>query len=374
MGRQGVSVEDATEDYDVMSADVDDNGPEDDGHDWNANELMRGDDEKEAEPLDDDDQEPGPDDEDAKEPEEDDEEELELSEEDDEEGEVKDEEGSEEVAPIDPPANWPQQEQEFFRKLPPALQHAYLARARHMTADYTRKTQELSQVRQHYAELDRTIGPHVQKWALNGMAPAQAVQQLIALSDFATQDPAQFIQYFANLRGVDLNSLTQQKENEYVDPQVMALRQQLAGVQAHLNQTAQAQQMAFQQQQEMAQRQAFAVTNSAIDNFASQIGPDRKPLYPYFNELEEDMAAEIETGRAKTIHEAYERAKWANPFTRSKLLARSRQEQNAKARGQTREARRAASSISGSSSAYGTPSTDSMSIRDLLHASYDGAI
>ena len=294
------------------------------------------------------------------------------AEEDDEDEEEDDEDA---LGPIDPPANWPQQEQAFFRDLPPQLQHAYLDRARHMTADYTRKTQELARVRQNYAELERTIGPHVQKWAINGMGPAQAVQQLIAISDMATSDPAGFIKYFAGIRGVDLNQLAgNNQQEEYVDPQVAALRQHLAGVQAQLNQTVQQQQQAQMAEQQRQYQQAYSVTNASIENFASQTGPDGKPLYPYFNELEEDMTVEIESGRARTLHEAYERAKWANPYTRSKLLAKTRASENAMARRRAEQARMAASSLSGASSAYGDQSAEGMNTRQLIEAAMGGLL
>jgi hypothetical protein len=351
--------EDATDDFDVMG----DVGGEDE-QEWEPSDDSGGDEEFEDS----------------------DETELELDEEGEQEGEEgdegegEDEEGDEgeegdddDVGPIDPPANWPVQEQQFFKELSPQLQHAYLDRARYMTADYTRKTQELAQVRQSYQEMDRIIGPRVQQWALNGMAPAQAMQQLIALSDYATNSPVEFLKYFANLRGVNLNQLAERPElDEYVDPQVSALQKQLAQVQAYVNQSSRVQQQAQQQQQVAQYQQAFNQTNSAIDNFASQTGQDGRPLYPHFKELEEDMAAEIETGRAKTIHEAYERAKWANPFTRSKLLARQRNDENAANRARAQAARRASSSISGASGSYGSPATENMSIRQLLEAASDG--
>lgn len=348
---------DATEEVDVLGGDDDNFAPE----------IESPDDEDEFETEEDDLEEEG-------------EEELDASDEDDEDGEEEGEEGDEEeddedqLGPIDPPANWPQQEQQFFKELPPALQHAYLDRARHMMADYTRKTQEIAKVRQGYQEMERVISPHVQKWALNGMGPAQAMQQLIALSDYATNSPVEFLQYFANLRGIDLNQLTNRQEEEYVDPQVATLRQHLAGVQAQLNQTMQMQQQAQQLQQQQQYAQAFNVTNENIENFASQIGPDGKPAYPYFNELEEDMAIEIESGRASTIHEAYERAKWANPYTRSKLLAQSRARENRSQRMRAEEARMAASSLTGASGMYGEQSAEGMNLRQLLEASSSGLL
>lgn len=375
MARPGVSVSDATDDYDVIGSEPDD------GHGWDQNEMMRAQGDDESEPLDDED-EVGDDLEDAIDAEsEDDEETLEADadedgpDDDEDADEDGDDEADDEHPPIDPPANWPEAVRENFSAMPPALQHWLLGQSRHMTADYTRKTQELANVRRAYAEFDRVLTPYTRQWAIDGMNPAQAVHQVLALSDMAREDPVGFIKYLANYRGIDLKTLAQPAEEEYIDPQVRELRRQHAEVQARLNQFEQMTQHQQQQTQVQNYQRAFHTTNAAIDNFASQTGPDGKPLYPDFDKLEEDMAALIETGRAKTVHEAYETAKWANPFTRAKLLARSRTADNARARQQAREARRAASSVSGASSGYGNaPDTEGMSIRDLLHAGMEGAL
>jgi hypothetical protein len=73
--------------------------------------------------------------------------------------------------PINPPNTWPQQEQAFFRKLPAALQHGYMQRVRHLVTDYTRKTQEIGQVRQRYQGIDRVISQRERGWAVNGVSP-----------------------------------------------------------------------------------------------------------------------------------------------------------------------------------------------------------
>ncbi len=369
-GRRTAS-DDAAEDFDVMEAEPMTGGDYDDddsdtGEDWDANELARGDGEKEGEPL------------------EDEEEELEASDEDEEDGpddedDEEEESDDEELEAIDPPANWPEQERQFFAELPPQLQHAYMARAQHMTADYTRKTQalagerqQIAQERQTIGDLQRVIGPHLQNWALNGMGPAQAVQQLIALSDMATRDPAGFIQYFANLRGVNLQALQQQQENEYVDPQVQVLRQQLAQVQAHLNQSSQQQQQYQQQQYQQQYQTAFNTTSAAINDFARQSDQNGNPLYPHFDEVIDEMAGLIESGQARSMPEAYKKAVWLNDNTRQKQLARSRAEANAKARRRAERASRAAFSLTGASGANGAFNPGDLSIRDTITSAWNG--
>ena len=370
---------DAAADYDVMSAEP----MEDvDGHDWDANEMGRGAGEDESEPLDDDQDDVGvpivaidDDDEDSQ-----------LEADDDDEGddtdeEDEDEDEDDEYEPIEPPANWPEDFREAFAEIPPALQHFVMNTARNMQADYTRKTQAIAQERQQiaqhkqmYSEFDRIIGPRQQQWALNGMNPAQAVSQLIALSDFATNDPAAFIQYFSNLRGVDLQQLVQGQSEEYVDPQVAALRGPVAQVQAQLNQMAQQMQQREHQQQVQQYQRAFSSTSAAIDSFSRQTDQDGKPLYPFFDEVVDDMTALIDAGRAQSMPDAYRQAVWLNESTRNRMLARSRSDENARARRSAEQARRAASSLTGASGHNGAFTRGDLSIRDAINAAYDGSI
>lgn len=349
------------DDFDVMNADV--MGDEDDEA-WDANEMGRAAGEDEAEPLEDDGDKP-------------DDPELEADAEEVDEGD----EGEDEFEEIEPPANWPEQEREWFADLPPAMQHAYMARAQNMLADYTRKTQaiaqerqQINQMRQSYSDLERIIGPRQQQWALNGMNPAQAVSQLIALSDFATNDPTGFVKYFSNLRGVDLQSLVQQQSEEYVDPQVAALRQPLAEVQARLNQLAMQHEQSQQQQSAAQYQQTWNATHAAIDNFARQTDQNGNPLYPFFDEVMDDMTALISSGRAQSMAQAYQDAVWLNPSVRNKMLARSRSIENARARQTVQRAKRAAASLSGASGGNGAFVPDDLSVRDTINAAWSGAI
>ena len=360
MARRNLDDDDVTGAVNVMDDREDGYVPDIEGVEPGDDEEIEDDDESVETAADDDDLDPDEDDQDDA---------------DDDEDSETDEDGPE---PLEAPANWPEQEKAFFNALPPQLQHAYAQRAQYMQADYTRKTQQLAQVRQNYMDLERVTQPHEQKWALNGMNKAQAIHQLIALSDFATDKPQEFIKYFANLRGVNLAQLAapQSQQEEYVDPQVAALQKQIAAVTAQVNQANQ-----YQQQQVVAQRQqqyyqAYQATNDGIENFANQTGPDGRKLYPYFNALEEDMAALIESKRVSSLHEAYERAVWSNPSTRSKMLQRARSQENAQARQRVERARRASSSLSGGgapSNGY-APATDDMNTRDLLEAAFQGVI
>lgn len=304
----------------------------------------------------------------------------ELAEEVADEDEALDENGQP-YQPINPPNNWPQQEQVFFRKLPPVMQHAFINRARAMVADYTTKTQQLAQVRNYYKDVDTLIAPRIKAWQLAGMSTGQALQQLLALSDLASEKPMEFIQYFAQLRGIDLGQVGQNPQGGaapnggQVDPQVAALQRQIAQIQSTVSQTVsqqqQREQQARQAQQIAQQRNAEAV----INQFASQVGPDGKPLYPFFNQLEGTIATLIQTGQAKSMAQAYEMAAWAHPQVRQQMQARIRRQENEKARKAAEKAKRAAVSVSGASgTGSGRVKTDDMSINALMRAAARGDI
>lgn len=290
-------------------------------------------------------------------------------------------EAAEQLEALQAPQNWPAEEKKFFQALPPTLQHAYMNRARSLMADYTKKTQEVARVRQNYAELDRVIGPRVQAWAVGGMSPSMAVTQLLALSDFATQKPLEFIQYFAQERGIDLTKALpgqgQQGETGYVDPQIRELRGQLEALKRQNEQATTAQ----QQRLEAAKRQQYqeAVNQMAaqIEQFATLTDAKGRLAHPYFNKVEADVTKLLSSGAAPNLPEAYKMAVWANPETRALMLARARASENAKAKARAEAAKRAASSVTAANGSGGRSASKApgeMSVGELLRAAARGDI
>lgn len=291
------------------------------------------------------------------------------------------EEEAQQYQPINPPANWPQQEQQFFRQMPPAMQHAYMQRVRHIVSDYTRKTQEIGQVRQRYAGIDRVIGQRERAWAMNGVSPEQALNQIFALSDFAAEKPEDFIRYFAEQRGIDLGTIgsgasgDQNTQQGYVDPELLAVRRQVQELQRNLQHSQQTEKQRQEQAKRAAYEQQLARTTEMVNQFASQTDKNGRLLYPFFNELEEDIAIELQSKRARTVAEAYNNAVWANPSTRAKMLARSRSLENAKARAKAEAAKRAAVSKPGGNGVAGpSKPTGDMSIKETMLAAMRGEI
>lgn len=198
-----------------------------------------------------------------------------------------------------------------FASLPAETQE-FLART---MEDVTTQQQRVAWL----SPLEQVISPErINAWAMNGgMQPAQAVHQLLALSDFAGRDPAGFIKYMAQENGVDLEELVLGMDpDEAVDPKYAALEKQLAELQGHV--------------QGQTQQQQQAVHDRVVDEviaFASEKGPGEQLLRPYFEELGQSVMPFISMVKAQNpswpngqvLQEAYERACWSTPSVRAKM-------------------------------------------------------
>lgn len=173
----------------------------------------------------------------------------------------------------------------------------------------------------HLAPIEQLIAPRIDAWAMNGMAPAQAIHQLLALSDFAFRDPPGFIQYMAQNNGVDLVQLVLGMEQAAanqppVDPRFKAMEDELARLQGW--------RAGVEQQQKQAQHQS---TVNHVNAFAAEKDAQGNLLRPYFAELGQGILPYVDMVKSQNpnwphsqvLQEAYDRAVWGNPSTRAKL-------------------------------------------------------
>lgn len=103
-------------------------------------------------------------------------------------------------------------------------------------------------------------------------------------------------------------------ETPYVDPEVLALRKELASVKSVTS--------TIQQERLTQQRQS-------IESEVAQFAADKSNVY--FNDVVKDMAQLIQTNQAASVKDAYEKAIWLNPAVRAKEIARQQAELSAKA-------------------------------------------
>jgi hypothetical protein len=123
------------------------------------------------------------------------------------------------------------------------------------------------------------------------------------------------------------------------------------------------QQYGYQPQNYAAAQQPPALTAEQVreitlrtqeeQRMASEVGTFfQDPQYPFAENVRSDMSLLIKGGGADTLQDAYEKAVWANPETRSLLIKQQREEEEARRAAEAREAasraRQAGKSISGS--------------------------
>ena len=229
--------------------------------------------------------------------------------------EAGEEEQVEEQAPaleaLTAPKHWPKDEQEVFNSWDANVQHQVMDRYKAMEGDYTKKTQEIAKYRKRNEALDEIYGPFRDDFQRAGMDDVAATRQLLAAHKYLREDPQQALKWLAKSYGVDLTAVNDDTatEDEYADPQMKAMQQQIAQLQGTItNQQQQAQNMQKQEVQAM------------IDNFQTAKDADGNLKHPHFDVVQNQMSGLISSGVAKDIASAYDMAVFANPETRAKVL------------------------------------------------------
>ena len=267
------------------------------------------------------------------------------------------------------PEHWSAEFKEGFESLPDEGRQMFLDRYKDMERDYTRKTQEIADIRRRAASIEEVITPFRDEFSRAGMDDAGAVRQLLGAHKFLRESPQQAIAWLAQNYGVDINGLgaTEQPEDDYTDPQVVQLRDQVSQLQGYL-----------QNQQNQQQQARVVDTQQTIDTFANATTDDGAVAHPHFAAVRTTMGGLIQSGVATDMNAAYEMAVYADPELRSSLIDLQADKVQAKAKqaANVRKAKRAQRSNVKSS---GVPATEALpangSVRDaILHAMRDSNI
>lgn len=265
-----------------------------------------------------------------------------------------------EVQPLDPPARWSATHKEKFASLPREAQEILLEREADVTKHLTQRTQELAERSRSYQQIEEVIAPRRQQFAVDGMSDAQAIGQLFALSDYAARDPAGFVRWFAQQRGVSLESTTNEPDN--TDPALKAVRDEVAALRAQRESEERARLQA--EQSEIYRR---------VTEFQNAVSDTGEPEHPHFDAVRSDMAALIRANPGLSLEDAYERAVYANPETRKAVLSAQKAAEDAErakaAKAKAEAARKAAGTPLRTPNGQFAPAARSMD--DTLSAVYD---
>jgi len=228
---------------------------------------------------------------------------------------VEEEQVEEKEAPVlealTAPKHWPKEEQEIFNTWDANVQHQVMDRYKAMEGDYTKKTQALAKYKKRNESLDEIYGPFRDDFQRAGMDEVAATRQLLAAHKYLREDPQQALKWLAQSYGVDLKAVNDDTaiEDEYADPQMKAMQQQIAQLQGTIN-----------NQQQQAQNMQKQEVQAMIDNFQTAKDADGNLKHPHFDVVQNQMSGLISSGVAKDIESAYEMAVYANPETRAKVL------------------------------------------------------
>jgi len=250
------------------------------------------------------------------------------------------------------PNTWRKEVAEKWGTLPPEVQ----AEVERREADFHKGIEQYRQAAQFQQDFGRAIQPFEATLRSTGLDPVGAVTQLMATDHLLRygqpQEKLAKLQQMAKYYNVDLGQVGTY-EPQAVDPQVAQLQQQVQQLSSYL-----------QQQQLQGQQAEQYSLNSEIAAFAAD------PNHGHFEQVREHMAALLQAGLAKDLHEAYAQAVYANPTTRaavSQQEARAAREEAAK---KAQVARQAASVNVRSRPALPTDVPAGQSMDETIRAAY----
>ena len=284
---------------------------------------------------------------------------------DDEPDEANDDEPAEaaELEALPAPNHWPKDFAAKFEALEPPAQHLFMQRYKDLEGDYTKKTQAIAKYKKRQDAFDEIMAPFKSQFERAGMDDVGAVRQLLAAHDYLRKDPANAINWLASQYGVDIGAIGNDPalEDEFADPQVKALQQQVAQLTGFI-QNQQTQQQSYEQ----------ASTQSFIDQFAAETDASGNPAHPHFETVRSVMGSLISSGNATDLKSAYEAAVYANPELRQEELKRvaARQSQAKVKTEAVQKAKKAQrSKVRGSATPAAQALPANASIRDTINAS-----
>jgi len=204
--------------------------------------------------------------------------------------------------------------------------------------------------------------PFRDEFARAGLDDIGAVRQLLGAHKFLRESPQQAIAWLAQNYGINTEALAanEQADDDFADPQVKQLRDQVSQLQGYLQTQAQQQQDA-----------AVADTQQQITNFASVTKDDGSLAHPHFDAVRTTMGGLIQSGVAQDMDAAYEMAVYANPTLRGSLIDQQAEKVTAKQK-QAENVRKAKRAQQANVKGSGAPAKESLpggsSVRDaLLH-------
>lgn len=234
------------------------------------------------------------------------------------EGERATSEGDPEGAQDTPPASaWPEAPKSWTKD----AQEAYAALPENIKAEIHRREGDFHKGIEQYKQmahvgqtLDKEIRPYAELIQQHGTTAQNVVRELLAtqkqLTTGTAEQKAQVVAKILRDYQIDTNAVNQalqQPAPAQPDPHFSQLADEVNQLKSQLSQA------------------QLAPYIEQVNKFASD------PANEFYPIVEEDMNALLAQGRATDLKDAYNKAIWANPETRAKLLAKQQEGERRKA-------------------------------------------
>jgi hypothetical protein len=263
------------------------------------------------------------------------------------EAQSKQEKPENEAQEEDPaPSSWKREIAAKWQELPVEVKKEINRRE----SDYHKGIEQYKQYAGIGRDIERVIAPHMETIQKLGVHPMEAVGALLnadrQLRTGTPEQKAQLLGQLAQEYGIDPKQV---QPPPPIDPAVMQLRQQNQQLQRF-------QQSVIEQQNSQAM--------SEIERFS------KDPANAHFESVKDDMALLLQSGKADSLQDAYDKAVWMRPDIRKSLVEQQRTEAEQKAR--AARAKSANVGIKGSSAKTGSTLKSDASLRDTLRAAFNG--
>jgi len=205
---------------------------------------------------------------------------------------------------LQPLASWSEEVKTYFLSLDKTGQQFLLDRHKEFEGDYTKKTQEVADVRKRYERLDDVLKPYDEIARRTGTDLAPAVATALQYYVAFQRDPLSLIKTL-----IQANKLTAEQlglVEDTTDPAQRALTDRLANTERTL---------ASMQQGASQANVTQLVTR--VTEFKDAKDEKGNPKYPYFDRVRTLMAPIVDAG--KSLEDSYKEAVWAVPEYRQEM-------------------------------------------------------
>lgn len=271
---------------------------------------------------------------------------------------VEAEEASEDTEPetvFQAPEHWSSEDKAAFESLTDEAKELTLKFESDFKRGYQERVQDITEIQQ-------AIEPWKNMVAQFGVSEAQAIRTLFAAYNQLMTNPVQGVQNLAQTFGV-MDQLRAQfapeTDDDFTDPEIKALRQQVQNLQGNLQ--------SFSQQQI---QNANMDAQNMVAEFKAAKDASGNLLHPHFDEATPMIAALIRDG--KTLEDAYQEAVWSVPaYRESQMKAIPKEKTQEEKAAKVKKAKRAAASVKQSGKGSPTSEDAGLSLEDELRATWN---